>query len=205
MERLPSCGNEALYGHGWLLCIGWQYSVARVDRRRYQNQIHPPSCQYDLCRIFYLRDIHLLDRKSFHSCHSQWLLPICTHWCTLIHQTYIVDTYLWVTPTPQCFPILTGSTVRMQAATALTANTMIRSLVGSVVPLFTVQMFRNLGIQWAATLIAAICLVLMPIPFLFFKYGARIRSKSQFAPCLVWLSLWLVYSGFDCEIVRTLK
>jgi len=33
-------------------------------------------------------------------------------------------------------------------------------------------------------LIALISLVLAPIPFLFFKYGARIRQHSKFAPCL---------------------
>lgn len=77
------------------------------------------------------------------------------------------------------------SLVRMLAASALASNTMIRSAVGSVFPLFTVQMFHKLGIQWASTLIALVCLVMMPIPFLFFKYGARIRQNSKFAPCLV--------------------
>ncbi|KAF9070243.1 major facilitator superfamily domain-containing protein [Rhodocollybia butyracea] len=79
---------------------------------------------------------------------------------------YIVDTYL------------------MLAASALASNTMIRSLVGSGFPLFTAQMYHNLGINWASTLIALICLVLAPIPFLFVKYGARIRERSKFAPCL---------------------
>lgn len=76
-------------------------------------------------------------------------------------------------------------------------------------PLFTVQMYHKvrsatlpallhhspvlnrtvcfvlLGINWASTLIAGIALVLAPIPFLFFKYGARIRQGSRFAPCTV--------------------
>jgi hypothetical protein len=72
----------------------------------------------------------------------------------------------------------------MLAASALAGNTIIRSLVGSVFPLFVTQMYHNLGIQWASTLIALLSLVLAPIPFLFFKYGARIRSRSKFAPCL---------------------
>ncbi|KAI0049050.1 MFS general substrate transporter [Auriscalpium vulgare] len=80
--------------------------------------------------------------------------------------SYLVDTYL------------------MYAASAFAANTIVRSAVGAAFPLFTVQMFENLGTNWAATLIAGIALLLAPIPFLFFKYGARIRSKSQFAPCI---------------------
>jgi MFS transporter, DHA1 family, multidrug resistance protein len=72
----------------------------------------------------------------------------------------------------------------MFSASAFAANTVMRSLVGAAFPLFTVQMFTALGINWACTLIGLIGLLLAPSPFLFYKYGARIRSKSKFAPCL---------------------
>ncbi|KAF9076925.1 major facilitator superfamily domain-containing protein [Rhodocollybia butyracea] len=78
---------------------------------------------------------------------------------------YIVDTYL------------------MLSASALASSTMVRSVVGAAFPLFTTQMYENLGIQWASTLIACISLLMAPIPFLFYKYGAKIRERSQFAPC----------------------
>ncbi|KAJ3714894.1 major facilitator superfamily domain-containing protein [Lentinula guzmanii] len=80
--------------------------------------------------------------------------------------TYLIDTYL------------------MYSASAFAANTTIRSLVAAAFPLFTVQMFQNLGIGWAASLIGFIALLLAPSPFLFFKYGASIRTKSKFAPCI---------------------
>ncbi|KIK56943.1 hypothetical protein GYMLUDRAFT_173629 [Collybiopsis luxurians FD-317 M1] len=79
---------------------------------------------------------------------------------------YIVDTYL------------------MYSASALASSTMIRSAVAAAFPLFTTQMYNNLGIQWASTLIALISLLMAPIPFLFYKYGAKIRERSKFAPCL---------------------
>ena len=72
----------------------------------------------------------------------------------------------------------------MYAASALAANTMARSAVGAAFPLFTTQMYHGMGVQWASTLIGLIALVLAPIPFLFFKYGARIRAGSKFAPCV---------------------
>ncbi|EIN07969.1 MFS general substrate transporter [Punctularia strigosozonata HHB-11173 SS5] len=78
--------------------------------------------------------------------------------------TYIVDCYL------------------MYAASGLAANTIVRSAIAAAFPLFTVQMFESLGIQWACTLIGCVALVLAPSPFFFFKYGARIRQKSRFAP-----------------------
>jgi hypothetical protein len=59
-----------------------------------------------------------------------------------------------------------------------------RSLVGAAFPLFSTQMFVNLGINWAGTLLGGIALILTPIPFLFYKYGSRIRTKSCFAPCV---------------------
>ena len=46
-------------------------------------------------------------------------------------------------------------------------------------------MFERLGINWACTLIGFCALLLAPSPFLFYKYGARIRAKSKFSPCLV--------------------
>lgn len=80
--------------------------------------------------------------------------------------SYLVDTYL------------------MYSASAFAANTMIRSIVGAAFPLFTVQMFEGMGVQWAATLIGCVGIVLAPMPFLFYKYGPRIRQNSKFAPCL---------------------
>ncbi|KAI9457468.1 MFS polyamine transporter [Lactarius psammicola] len=80
--------------------------------------------------------------------------------------TYLIDTYL------------------TYAASALAGHTVIRSLIGAAFPLFSTQMFVNLGINWAGTLLGGIALILAPMPFLFYKYGHRIRIKSSFAPCV---------------------
>ena len=42
-----------------------------------------------------------------------------------------------------------------------------------------------MGVNWACTLIGCIALLFLPSPFLFYKYGARIRAHSKFAPCIV--------------------
>ncbi|KAF9524912.1 MFS polyamine transporter [Crepidotus variabilis] len=80
--------------------------------------------------------------------------------------SYLVDTYL------------------MYSSSAFAANTIVRSAVAAAFPLFTVQMFTNLGVNWACTLIGCITLVFIPCPFLFYKYGPQIRTHSRFAPCL---------------------
>ncbi|KAF8900698.1 MFS polyamine transporter [Gymnopilus junonius] len=89
--------------------------------------------------------------------------------------SYLVDTYL------------------MYSASAFAANTICRSALGAAFPLFTVQMFTNLKVNWASTLIGLIALLFVPCPFLFKKYGPRIRTKSKFAPC------------FDLKIAAELK
>ncbi|KAI0420443.1 polyamine transporter 1 [Xylaria grammica] len=77
---------------------------------------------------------------------------------------YLVDSYL------------------MFAASAIAANTFLRSLFGAAFPLFATYLFKGLGIQYASTLLGGIAALLVPIPILFYIYGPRIRAKSAFAP-----------------------
>ncbi|EEQ41697.1 hypothetical protein CLUG_05825 [Clavispora lusitaniae ATCC 42720] len=76
---------------------------------------------------------------------------------------YIIDCYLFF------------------AASALAGNTFLRSAFGAVFPLFAKQMFTNMKIKWATTLLGLISVVLIPVPVLFYKFGKRLRSKSKFA------------------------
>jgi DHA1 family multidrug resistance protein-like MFS transporter len=43
-------------------------------------------------------------------------------------------------------------------------------------------MFQGMGIQWAATLLGCIALILVPVPIWFYLRGAKIRESSAFAP-----------------------
>lgn len=77
---------------------------------------------------------------------------------------YLVDAYL------------------MFAASAIAANTFLRSLFGAGFPLFATYMFNGMGIEWASTLLGCIGIVMIPIPIIFYRYGHRIRKHSRFAP-----------------------
>lgn len=74
--------------------------------------------------------------------------------------------------------------VNASAASAIAANTFLRSLAGAGFPLFARYMFDGMGIQWAGTLIGCVAVLLVPIPVGFYIYGARIRAKSKFAPTM---------------------
>ncbi|EXJ60836.1 hypothetical protein A1O7_04989 [Cladophialophora yegresii CBS 114405] len=67
------------------------------------------------------------------------------------------------------------------AASVLAASSMLRSLFGAIFPLFTVQMYNNLGIHWASTIPAFLALACAPFPFIFYKYGEAIRLKCKYA------------------------
>ena len=64
------------------------------------------------------------------------------------------------------------------AASAMAANTVLRSLMAALVPLSSQKMYAALGLGWGNSLLAFVSLALVPIPFLFIKYGERIRSRS---------------------------
>ncbi|KAI1127890.1 major facilitator superfamily domain-containing protein [Nemania abortiva] len=101
---------------------------------------------------------------------------------------------IWVGPTLAGFPVGFGfifiynsannylvDTYQDRAASALAAKTFIRSIWGASVVLFTTQMYDRLGYEWASTLLAGISLLCCAIPFLFWKYGERIRKHSKYA------------------------
>lgn len=66
----------------------------------------------------------------------------------------------------------------MYAASALAGNSVIRSILGGVLPLAGSAMYDRLGPNWAGTLLGLLEVLIVPIPFVFYKYGHKIRMKS---------------------------
>lgn len=66
-------------------------------------------------------------------------------------------------------------------ASAMGANNMSRYVVGAVFPLFITQMYKGLGIGWASSLLGFISLALVPIPYVFYIYGPRLRKNTRYA------------------------
>ncbi|KAJ5925179.1 hypothetical protein N7454_007818 [Penicillium verhagenii] len=79
-----------------------------------------------------------------------------------------------------CFNYLVDS-YTIYAASVLAANSAMRSIFGAVFPLFTSKMYENLGLHWAASVPAFLTLACVPLPYLFFIYGARIRRRCHYA------------------------
>ncbi|KAK1148202.1 hypothetical protein N8T08_010848 [Aspergillus melleus] len=81
----------------------------------------------------------------------------------------------------QCFNYLIDSYLQF-AASVFAANTILRSAVGACFPLFSRQMFQNLGVQWAGTLLGCLAAIMIPIPLGFMVWGPALRRRSKFAP-----------------------
>lgn len=64
------------------------------------------------------------------------------------------------------------------AASAMAGNALMRSLMGGTLPLAGPAMYRAMGANWAGMLLGLLEVVIIPIPFLFYRYGGRIREKS---------------------------
>lgn len=97
-----------------------------------------------------------------------WIMPIVgTGWVGfgmvatfLSIQTYLIDAF------------------NRQAASALAANMVLRSLVGAFLPLAGPSMYASLGLGWGNSLLAFIALAMAPVSWLLFRHGERIRGRS---------------------------
>ncbi|KAL8729157.1 MAG: hypothetical protein Q9166_004896 [cf. Caloplaca sp. 2 TL-2023] len=72
-------------------------------------------------------------------------------------------------------------TYALYAASAVSANTFLRSLLASGFPMVARPMFHNLGVGPAMSILGAIACLALPIPLVFMKYGLRLRKMSKFA------------------------
>jgi hypothetical protein len=74
-------------------------------------------------------------------------------------QTYLVDAFV------------------RYAASAIAAMTVLRSLLGGLLPLAGLQMYDKLGLGWGNSLLGFLALALVPVPIIFAIYGERIRTR----------------------------
>lgn len=67
------------------------------------------------------------------------------------------------------------------ASSALAAQSFSRNVFGMSAPLFTTQMYQNLGYQWASSLVGFLAIVIGIVPFVLYAFGPQIRARSKFA------------------------
>ena len=69
---------------------------------------------------------------------------------------------------------------KVNANSAIAANTVIRCSFGAVFPMFAQVMYEKLGVDGATSVLGGLAVLLGIGPFVFWRFGERIRGKSKF-------------------------
>ncbi|TVY36138.1 Efflux pump [Lachnellula subtilissima] len=67
----------------------------------------------------------------------------------------------------------------LYAASALAANSVVRSVMASVLPLAAPKLYEALGLGWGNSLLAFLALAIVPVPILLIKHGETIRGWNM--------------------------
>jgi multidrug resistance protein len=68
----------------------------------------------------------------------------------------------------------------LYGASAAGANSLARYMLTTGFPLFTIQMYQNLGTNWAAGLLGFCTIAMAPIPWVFWRWGPKLRGRSRY-------------------------
>ena len=123
------------------------------------------------------------------ACVGSFLIPIClfwfgwsagnTHWIMPI----IGSAWFSVAALILFNSVLNylGDAYPDYAASVLAGNDLLRSGFGAGFPLFASAMYNNLGVGWASSTLAFLGIAFIPIPFVLYRYGERLRKMSRHA------------------------
>ena len=107
-----------------------------------------------------------------------WSAEYAVHWIVPIIGTTIVGLAMILIFMPIGTYLVDAYT--RYAASAMAANTVLRSIGGAVLPLCGGQMYAKLGYGWGNSLLAFLALAMLPIVWVFMRYGERIRTHPKF-------------------------
>ncbi|KAJ4348127.1 uncharacterized protein N0V89_009499 [Didymosphaeria variabile] len=106
-----------------------------------------------------------------------WSTQEMTHWIVPILGTGFIGFGLLMTFMPATTYLVDVFTVH--AASAMAASTVLRSLCAALIPLSSSKMYKAMGYGWGNSLLGFVSLALIPIPFLFIRYGEKIRARNS--------------------------
>jgi hypothetical protein len=107
-----------------------------------------------------------------------WTVQFKVHWIVPIIATSLIGVgNLTAMMTIQTYLV---DAFTIHAASAIAANTVLRSIFGAVLPLSGLSMYDKLGLGWGNSLLGFISLAFIPVPVFFLFYGERIRTSKRF-------------------------
>ena len=78
-------------------------------------------------------------------------------------------------------PVITYliDTFGIYSASAISAFTMYRNAVCTVLPLAAPPLYESIGLGWGNSVLAFVAVAMLPTPFILLKYGERMRNRSK--------------------------
>ena len=67
------------------------------------------------------------------------------------------------------------------SASAVAANMFLRAMFAGAFPLFVGPMYHNIGVDWGNTIFGCFAVILIPVPFLFSRWGRSIRANGEWS------------------------
>ncbi len=107
-----------------------------------------------------------------------WSAEYKVHWIVPLIGTFIFGAGMIMTFMPIGTYLVDAYTT--YAASAMAANTVLRSIGGALLPLAGRSMYQCLGLGWGNSLLAFIALGMTPMIWVFCKYGEKIRHHPRF-------------------------
>jgi MFS family permease len=104
-----------------------------------------------------------------------WTSQYEVHWIVPILATVLIG--IGNMAVFMCISLYLIDAFAVYAASALAANTVIRSIMGAVLPLAGQKMYKTLGLGWGNSLLGFVALALVPVPWGILKYGEMLRKR----------------------------
>ncbi|KAF2166921.1 hypothetical protein M409DRAFT_54685 [Zasmidium cellare ATCC 36951] len=167
-------------GVGVLIAVG---TNILIDRMIYQKQVRRSWERGD-------RGVVAPEHRLYSAMFGSFTIPIALFWFGWSARG---DMH-WISPIIATVPFAWGNLSIFHAAalystdvygavngaSALAANGMMRYIISAAFPLFAVQLYNSLGIGWASSLLGLVSVAFVPLPFILFRWGPKIRQNSHY-------------------------
>ncbi|KAF1846066.1 MFS general substrate transporter [Cucurbitaria berberidis CBS 394.84] len=108
-----------------------------------------------------------------------WSAQYQVHWIVpIIGTAFIGIGIVFVTASGQLYMI--DRFESEGSASAMAAITLVRNSSGAFLPLVAPPLYAKLGLGWGNSVLGSISLTFLPLSFLFYKFGGRLREKYIF-------------------------
>ncbi|KAG6002229.1 hypothetical protein E4U21_003320 [Claviceps maximensis] len=111
-----------------------------------------------------------------------WTTYYTVHWIVPIFATSLLG--IGLNMSLMTIQIYLVDAYTLYAASALAATSILRSLFGAFLPLAGSPLYEHMGLGWGNSTLGFVALGLVPVPFLFMRYGEALRTSLRYQPKL---------------------